>query len=212
MGFFTGVLHIPAVFAFLAICRRSSSADWVLSSGLFTPRGVLGVFCNMIVAIRHGSWSVRVLDETGLGAQKGEGYEYHLLLLAASAFLVIRGAGAASSIACCRPQRTADQYSRPVRRLPDWGNMRKKSDRITAPRPLAGDCQELSCAEPPRGGRVSPTRGCASRISPRSKPCCTRARLPYPRSRQGAPGEWLHDRGHRSPRETQAGCSHVESK
>jgi putative oxidoreductase len=30
------------------------------------------------------------------GAQKGEGYEYHVLLLAASAFLMIRGAGAAS--------------------------------------------------------------------------------------------------------------------
>jgi len=30
------------------------------------------------------------------GAQKGEGYEYHLLLLAASAVLMIRGAGAAS--------------------------------------------------------------------------------------------------------------------
>ena len=30
------------------------------------------------------------------GAQKGEGYEYHLLLLATPAFLMIRGAGAAS--------------------------------------------------------------------------------------------------------------------
>jgi putative oxidoreductase len=30
------------------------------------------------------------------GAQKGEGYEYHLLVLAAAAFLMIRGAGAAS--------------------------------------------------------------------------------------------------------------------
>jgi putative oxidoreductase len=30
------------------------------------------------------------------GAQKGEGYEYHLLILAASVFLMIRGAGAVS--------------------------------------------------------------------------------------------------------------------
>jgi len=30
------------------------------------------------------------------GAQKGEGYEYHLLVLATTAFLMIRGAGAAS--------------------------------------------------------------------------------------------------------------------
>ena len=30
------------------------------------------------------------------GTLKGEGFEYHLLLIAASAFLMIRGAGAAS--------------------------------------------------------------------------------------------------------------------
>jgi putative oxidoreductase len=30
------------------------------------------------------------------GAQKGEGYEYHLLVLATAAFLMIRGAGAVS--------------------------------------------------------------------------------------------------------------------
>ena len=31
------------------------------------------------------------------GGQKGEGYEYHLLVLAITAFLMIRGAGAASA-------------------------------------------------------------------------------------------------------------------
>jgi putative oxidoreductase len=30
------------------------------------------------------------------GAQKGEGYEYHLLAIAIATFLMIRGAGAAS--------------------------------------------------------------------------------------------------------------------
>jgi len=30
------------------------------------------------------------------GAQKGEGYEFHLLVLATTVFLMIRGAGAAS--------------------------------------------------------------------------------------------------------------------
>jgi putative oxidoreductase len=49
----------------------------------------------MIVAIamvhsRFGFWM------NWTGAQKGEGFEYHLLLIAASAFLMIRGAGAAS--------------------------------------------------------------------------------------------------------------------
>jgi len=94
MGFFTGVLHIPAVFAFLAIAAEFFGGLGLIF-GLFTRVASLGVFCNMIVAIamvhgRFGFWM------NWTGAQKGEGYEYHLLLLAASAFLVIRGAGAAS--------------------------------------------------------------------------------------------------------------------
>ena len=94
MGFFTGVLHIPAVFAFLAIAAEFFGGLGLIF-GLFTRVASLGVFCNMIVAIamvhgRFGFWM------NWTGAQKGEGYEYHLLLLAVSAFLVIRGAGAAS--------------------------------------------------------------------------------------------------------------------
>jgi putative oxidoreductase len=94
MGFFTGVLHIPAVFAFLAIAAEFFGGLGLIF-GLFTRVASLGVFCNMIVAIamvhgRFGFWM------NWTGAQKGEGYEYHLLLLAASAFLMIRGAGAAS--------------------------------------------------------------------------------------------------------------------
>jgi len=49
----------------------------------------------MIVAVAmvHGQFGFWM---NWTGAQKGEGYEYHLLLLAASAVLMIRGAGAAS--------------------------------------------------------------------------------------------------------------------
>jgi putative oxidoreductase len=94
MGFFTGVLHIPAAFAFLAIAAEFFGGLGLIF-GLFTRVASLGVFCNMIVAVamvhgRFGFWM------NWTGAQKGEGYEYHLLLLAASAFLMIRGAGAAS--------------------------------------------------------------------------------------------------------------------
>lgn len=94
MGFFTEMLHIPAVFAFPAIAAEFFGGLGLIF-GLFTRVASLGVFCNMIVAIamvhgRFGFWM------NWTGAQKGEGYEYHLLLLAASAFLMIRGAGAAS--------------------------------------------------------------------------------------------------------------------
>ena len=94
MGFFTGVLHIPPVFAFLAIAAEFFGGLGLIF-GLLTRVAALGVFCNMIVAVvmvhsRFGFWM------NWTGEQKGEGYEYHLLLLAASAFLMIRGAGAAS--------------------------------------------------------------------------------------------------------------------
>ena len=45
------------------------------------------------VALVHGPFGFFM---NWTGAQKGEGYEYHLLVLATTAFLMIRGAGAAS--------------------------------------------------------------------------------------------------------------------
>jgi putative oxidoreductase len=45
------------------------------------------------VAMVHGQFGFFM---NWTGAQKGEGYEYHLLVLATAAFLMIRGAGAAS--------------------------------------------------------------------------------------------------------------------
>jgi len=94
MGFFTGVMHIPAVFAFLAIAAEFFGGLGLIF-GLFTRLAALGVLCNMIVAIAmvHGHFGFWM---NWTGAQKGEGFEYHLLLIAASAFLIIRGAGAAS--------------------------------------------------------------------------------------------------------------------
>jgi putative oxidoreductase len=94
MGFFTGVMHIPAVFAFLAIAAEFFGGLGLIF-GLVTRVAAFGVLCNMIVAIakvhgRFGFWM------NWTGTQKGEGFEYHLLLIAASAFLIIRGAGAAS--------------------------------------------------------------------------------------------------------------------
>jgi putative oxidoreductase len=94
MGFFTGMMHIPALFAFLAIAAEFFGGLGLIF-GLFTRIAAFGPLCNMIVAIamvhgRFGFWM------NWTGTQKGEGFEYHLLLIAASSFLVIRGAGAAS--------------------------------------------------------------------------------------------------------------------
>jgi putative oxidoreductase len=94
MGFFTGVMHIPAFFAFLAIAAEFFGGLGLIL-GFLSRIAAFGIFFNMIVAI------AMVHHQFGLfmnwtGTQKGEGYEYHLLVLAITAFLVIRGAGAAS--------------------------------------------------------------------------------------------------------------------
>jgi putative oxidoreductase len=94
MGFFTDVMHIPVLFAFLALAAEFFGGLGLIL-GFLTRIAALGIFFNMVVAIamvhyRFGffmNWT---------GAQKGEGFEYHLLVLAITAFLMIRGAGAVS--------------------------------------------------------------------------------------------------------------------
>jgi putative oxidoreductase len=94
MGFFTGTLHIPAPLAFLAIAAEFFGGLGLIA-GFLTRIAAFGIAVNMLVAIAtvHApfgffmNWS---------GTQKGEGFEYHLLVLAATAFLMIRGAGAYS--------------------------------------------------------------------------------------------------------------------
>src|SRR5437667_3800015 len=94
MGFFTGVMHIPALFAFLAIAAEFFGGLGLIF-GFLTRIAAFGIFSNMIVAVAmvHHNFGFFM---NWTGAQKAEGYEYHLLVLAITAFLMIRGAGAAS--------------------------------------------------------------------------------------------------------------------
>jgi putative oxidoreductase len=94
MGFFTGMMHIPAVFAFLAIAAEFLGGLGLIL-GLLTRVAALGISCNMIVAVAmvHHQFGFFM---NWTGGQKGEGYEYHIVLLAALVVLMIRGAGAAS--------------------------------------------------------------------------------------------------------------------
>jgi putative oxidoreductase len=94
MGFFTGMMHIPAVFAFLAITAEFFGGLGLIL-GLLTRVAAFGISCNMIVAVAmvHHQFGFFM---NWTGAQKGEGYEYHILSLAALVVLMIRGAGAAS--------------------------------------------------------------------------------------------------------------------
>ena len=92
MGFFTGTMHIPAPLAFLAIAAEFFGSLGLIL-GFLTRIAALGIATNMIVAV----FTVHFANGFFMnwtGAQKGEGFEYHLLVLAIAAFLVIRGAGA----------------------------------------------------------------------------------------------------------------------
>jgi putative oxidoreductase len=94
MGFFTGTMHIPAVFAFLAIAAEFLGS-LALIIGFLGRVGAFGIACNMIVAITliHHNFGFFI---NWTGQQKGEGIEYHLLVLGVALLVMVKGSGAAS--------------------------------------------------------------------------------------------------------------------
>jgi putative oxidoreductase len=94
MGFFTGMAHIPAPLAFLAIAAEFFGGIGLIL-GFLTRIAAFGIGVNMLVAILmvHLPFGFFM---NWTGTQKGEGFEFHLLVLSIVAFLVIRGAGAFS--------------------------------------------------------------------------------------------------------------------
>jgi putative oxidoreductase len=91
MGFFTGQVGLPWIVAFTVILAESVGS-LALAAGFLSRLAALGVAAVMIGAVltthlRHGffmNWS---------GQQAGEGFEYHLLLLALALPIMIRGGG-----------------------------------------------------------------------------------------------------------------------
>lgn len=94
MGFFTGTMHIPAVFAFAAIMAEFAGS-LALIAGLFSRLAAFGIASVMTVAILTAhtangffmNWS---------GKQAGEGFEYHLLAIGLALVVLISGGGKAS--------------------------------------------------------------------------------------------------------------------
>lgn len=94
MGYFTTQMHIPAGFAFLAICAEFLGGIGLILGALGRV-AAFGISCNMLVAV----WMIH--GHNGLfmnwtGQQKGEGFEYHLLALVIGVVLMARGSGAFS--------------------------------------------------------------------------------------------------------------------
>ena len=91
MSFFTDQRHIPAFFAFLAIIAESLGSMGLII-GLLTRVAAFGVLCNMIVAIWMVHWPYGFFMNWA-GKQRGEGFEYHLLVIGMCLALMISGAG-----------------------------------------------------------------------------------------------------------------------
>ena len=72
MGFFTGTLHIPALFAFLAIAAEFAGSI-ALILGFGTRIAAFGIASTMAVAIAMVHSQFRFFMNWA-GAQKGEGY------------------------------------------------------------------------------------------------------------------------------------------
>lgn len=88
---FTGTMHIPALFAFLAIAAEFAGALGLVA-GLFTRVAAFGIASVMVVAVATVHFQFGFFMNWS-GAQKGEGFEYHLLALAIALVLTVRGGG-----------------------------------------------------------------------------------------------------------------------
>ena len=95
---FSGTLHglegtgIPAVFAFLAIVAEFFGGIGLIL-GLLGRVAAFGIACVMVVAIAKVHL-VNGFFMNWVGRQKGEGFEFHVLVLAMTAAIMIAGSGA----------------------------------------------------------------------------------------------------------------------
>ncbi len=94
MGFFTGQMGIPSIFALIAILAEFAGSIGLIS-GLLTRVAAFGIASVMTVAILT-SHLANGFFMNWYGNQKGEGFEYHLLALGLAIAVIIRGGGALS--------------------------------------------------------------------------------------------------------------------
>ncbi|HEX7574457.1 MAG TPA: DoxX family protein [Bacteroidota bacterium] len=96
LGFFTGKMGVPTVFALLVI-----AAEFLGSLGLFVGLlarvAAFGIFCVMAVAVTMVHSKVGFfMNWTGRMPAGNEGFEYHILAMALALAVMVRGAGPVS--------------------------------------------------------------------------------------------------------------------
>jgi putative oxidoreductase len=87
-------MHIPAIFAFLAIMTEFLGGLGLIL-GVLTRIAALGLAVDMIVGVYLVHWHNGFFMNWS-GHQKGEGFEFHILVVAMAIVLMARGGGAAS--------------------------------------------------------------------------------------------------------------------
>jgi putative oxidoreductase len=94
MGFFTGTLHIPAVFAALAIAAEFLGAIGLIVGGL-SRIAAFGIAVNMAVAalVVHAQYGFFI---NWTGQQAGNGFEYQILAIGLALVVMLKGGGAFS--------------------------------------------------------------------------------------------------------------------
>lgn len=94
MGYFTEAMGMPAWLAFLVIVTEFFGA-LLLLAGYLTRAAAFGTLCIMIgaIAMVHLPYGFFMNWQ---GQQAGEGYEFHLLVIAMSIALIFLGGGEAS--------------------------------------------------------------------------------------------------------------------
>jgi len=96
MGFFTQQMHIPALFAFLAIMAEFAGSLGLIS-GLLTRVAAFGILVNMVVALVLVHGHVGFFMNWGGQYPAGqEGFEYGLLAIGVAVYLIVKGGGKAS--------------------------------------------------------------------------------------------------------------------
>jgi putative oxidoreductase len=91
MGWFTGTVGLPTALAALVMLIEFL-APLALGLGLLTRLAALGLIAVMIGAVVKVHFAVGFFMNW-YGSQKGEGFEYHLLVIGMALALVVGGAG-----------------------------------------------------------------------------------------------------------------------
>lgn len=91
MGFFTGTLHLPYIIALLVILIEFFGALFLITG--FAARYAAAAVTILFLGIIFTAHKDNGFFMNWNGNQKGEGFEYHLLVISIAVSVLINGAG-----------------------------------------------------------------------------------------------------------------------